>query len=367
MKRLWISIVSMLISLGCIQTAFSCTDFRLTAKDGSVLITRSLEFALDLKSDLCTSNRNRNFLTTGPDGKPTMAWKTKYGYVFLNGLNIDMTVDGMNEKGLSFEALYLPGFAEYQTIAAGHENQSIPYYNFGDWILGNFENVDQVRSAVNNVSVYAEKMPQTGDTIFPLHFAVYDATGKGIVIEYIGGKMNVYDNKVGVMTNSPSYDWHITNLQNYTHLSPENPKPIVDNGMTLAVNGQGFGMIGLPGDMSPPSRFVKIATLVKVVSQTSTALDTLNLAEHIIDNVDIPLGLAREPSSGNITNDITQWVVFKDLTHKTFYYRTYADLTVRAVSLDKLDFSEKAPRLKMSIVDPAMIQDKTGDLLKTKA
>lgn len=366
MKRLGILTATLLASLG-LHSALACTDFRLTGKDGTVLITRSLEFAMDLKSNLCTSNRNRNFITTGPDGKPTMAWKTKYGYVFLNGLNVDMTVDGMNEKGLSFEALYLPGFAEYQTVPAGQTNQAIPYFNVGDWILGNFENIDQVRSALNNVYVFSEKMPQTGDTIFPLHFAVYDATGKGIVIEYIGGKMKVYENTVGVMTNAPSYDWHMTNLQNYVHLSPNNPNPVVDNGMTIGVNGQGFGMIGLPGDISPPSRFVKTATLVKVVSPTNSAVETLNLAEHIIDNVDIPLGLAREPSNGNITNDITQWVVFKDLTHKMFYYRTYADLTLRGVSLDKIDFSENAPRLKMSIEDPGLIQDKTSEFVKAKA
>jgi len=215
--------------------------------------------------------------------------------------------------------------------------------------------------------VFAEKLPQTGDTIFPLHFAMYDTTGKSIVVEYVGGKLNVYDNKIGVMTNSPSYDWQITNLANYVHLRPQNPNPVIQNGMTFAVNGQGFGMIGLPGDISPPSRFVKIATFLQVVYPANTGADALNLAEHIINNVDIPLGLAREPDSGNITTDTTEWVVFKDLTHKIFYYRTYADLTLRAVSMDKIDFSEKAPRLKMPIVDPEMIQDKTAQFLKAKA
>src|SRR5579872_71431 len=201
MKQIGMLAVAILVSM-LIHSAFACTDFRLTAKDGTVLITRSLEFALDLKSELCTSNRDRNFTTTGPDGKPTMSWKTKYGYVFLNGLNIDMAADGMNEKGLSFEALYLPNFAEYQTVPAGHMDQAIPYYNFGDWVLGNFETVDQVRAALNTVYVYAEKLPQTDNTVFPLHFAIYDATGKGIVVEYVGGKLNVYENKIGVMTNS---------------------------------------------------------------------------------------------------------------------------------------------------------------------
>jgi len=364
MKRIEIFAVSLLLALGLARSTSACTDFRLTAKDGTVLITRSMEFALDLKSTLCTSNRDRTFTMTSSDGKPGLTWKAKYGYVFLNGLNIDMAVDGMNEKGLSFEALYLPQFAEYQTVPAGHSQEALPYVHLGDWILGNFETVDQVREALNRVFVFAQKQPQTGDTIFPLHFAIYDATGKGIVVEYINGKLTVDDNKLGVMTNSPSYNWHITNLENYAHLRPQNPKPIMENGMLFAVNGQGFGMIGLPGDISPPSRFVKIATFLQVVSQPNTAIDTLNLAEHIINNVDIPLGLAREPDNGNLTNETTEWVVFKDLTHKTFYYRTYGDMALRTVSLAKLDFSSRASRLQMPIAAPEMIQDMTGQFIK---
>lgn len=364
MKRLWILAATILASLGITHVALACTDFRVTAKDGTVLITRSLEFALDLKSNLCTSNRGRNMMTTAPDGKPTMAWKTKYGYVFLNGLNIDMTVDGMNEKGLSFEALYLPGLAEYQAVPAGRMNQAVPYYNFGDWVLGNFQTVDEVRAALNSIYVFAKKLPQTDETVFPLHFAIYDTTGKSIVVEYIAGKLHVYDNKIGVMTNSPSYDWHLTNLDNYINLRPQNPNPVVEHGITFAGNGQGFGMLGLPGDISPPSRFVKVATFLQVVYQPSNAAGALNLSEHIINNVDIPLGIAREPGNGNITTEITQWIVFKDLTHKIFYYRTYDDLTLRAVSLDKINFAENAPRLNMSIQDPEMIQNKTDQFLK---
>ncbi len=363
MKQLGIFILALIFS----HPLFACTDFRTNAKDGSVLITRSMEFAADLKSNFCTSNRGRLFTTTGPDGKPGLTWHAKYGYAFLNGMNVDAAIDGMNEKGLSFEALYLPELAEYQYVPVGQNNQALPYLNLGDWILSNFDTVDQVRAALSKIYVFAATQPQTGNTIFPLHFSIYDASGKGIVVEYIGGKLTIHDNKVGVLTNSPSYDWHVTNLENYVHLRPQNPKPIIENGLTFAANGQGFGMVGLPGDISPPSRFVKITTLLQVVYPVNTAADALNLAEHIINNVDIPLGLAREPSNGNYTNETTEWVVFKDLTHKIFYYRTYGNLSLQAVSLDKLDFSEQAARLKMPISSPESVQDMTGQLLKSKA
>ena len=93
----------------------------------------------------------------------------------------------------------------------------------------------------------------------------------------------------------------------------------------------------------------------------------INLSEHIINNVDIPLGLAREPGKESSTNELTQWVVFKDLTHKIFYYRTYDNLSLRSVSLNDINFSENAPRLKMPIADPPHIQNVTMQFLSGKA
>jgi choloylglycine hydrolase len=332
----------------------ACTDFRIKAADGTVLVTRSLEFAETFHSNLRSSPRDRVFSTIAPDGKPGFTWKGKFGYVYLDGLNIDTVVDGMNEAGLSFEALYLPGLAQYQTVTM--DQSALPYSNFGDWILSNFQTVDEVRQALSTVTVFANQLPGLGDMIFPLHFSIFEASGKGIVIEYIAGKLHVYDN-MGVMTNSPSYDWHTTNLMNYIHLAPMNPPNVVVNGITYEANGQGYGMVGLPGDISPPSRFVKTATLLQVVVPSADIQGALNMAQHIINNVDIPLGVAREPQSGNYISDITQWVVFKDLTHKDFYYRTYEDLSLRKVSLSKVNFAANAPRLKMPIASKGMVQD----------
>lgn len=360
MKRF--KILGGVVTLFAAVSVFACTDFRLTASDGTVLITRSLEFGLDLQSNLRTSNRNREFKLTGPNDKSGIAWKAKYGYVFLDGLQVDMTVDGLNEKGLSFEALYMPGFAQYQSVPAQGQPFALPYYLIGDWILSNFDSVDEVRQALSKVYVFKQKIPSLGDTFFPLHFSVFEASGKGIVIEYVGGELAVYDH-IGVFTNSPIYPWHVTNLKNYANLSPTNPAPTVVNGITYAATGQGFGMLGLPGDVSPPSRFVKTAVLAHVAIPAANALDAVNLAEHIINNVDIPLGLVREPGQDNSTNESTQWVVFKDLTHKVFYYRTYHDLSLRSVSLEKLDFSEKNPRHIMPIKSIESVRDMTVEFL----
>ena len=80
-----------------------------------------------------------------------------------------------------------------------------------------------------------------------------------MVIEYVNGAAHVYDNPIGVFTNSPAFDWHITNLRNYVNLSPINVAPVKLSGKTLKGLGQGSGLLGLPGDYTPPSRFVRAA------------------------------------------------------------------------------------------------------------
>lgn len=368
MKRLLL-LICCAFSAFCLTapTAIGCTDFQLTAKDGTILITRSMEFGMDLHSNLRTSNRGRVFPSSTVNSKPTYTWKAKYGYVLLDGLGQDFATDGMNEAGLSFEALYLPGETQYQTVSAGNEGQALPYYFVGDWALSNFKSVDEVREALQKMVVYSQTLPgDTTNTIFPLHFSFYDISGKGIVAEYVNGTLSVYDNNVGMLTNSPIYPWQISNLRNYLNLSPYTPEPVIANGLIFSATGQGSGSVGLPGDASPPSRFVKVSFMRKVAYPAQDAFGVLNLAEHIINNVDIPTGLARTLSNGKESSDQTQWVVFKDLTHGVMYYRTYNDMTLRSINLTKINFAEGNPRYKVPLASATpFIVDNTAKLLGT--
>lgn len=357
-------ILSILLSATLTTSALACTDFRTTAKDGTVIIARSMEFATDMKSNLRSVSKNKAFTNTTPNGKPGFSWTSKYGYVYLDGLGIDTALDGMNDQGLSFEYLLFPNEAQYQTIPTGQESQALSYIQFGQWILGSFKTVDEVKEALPKMLVFAERTQSSlGNAILPAHAAIYDASGKGLIVEYVGGTLNMYDS-IGVMTNSPAYNWHTTNLRNYLNLTPNNPKPIVTQVMTFAATGQGAGMVGLPGDFSPPSRFVKTAILSQTAFPAPNAASALNLAEHIINNVDIPAGTVREGQTGNPATDYTQWAVFKDLKNKIFYFRTYNNLALRAVSLDKIDFSEGVPGLKMPIATNPQIQDVTDQFVK---
>ena len=97
-----------------------------------------------------------------------------------------------------------------------------------------------------------------------------DASGKSIVIEYVGGKLNVFDDPLGVVTNSPSFDWHMANLRNYVNFSMTNVPPVKLGSVKLEPFGQGSGMLGLPGDFTPPSRFVRAVAFSQSVFPSKT-------------------------------------------------------------------------------------------------
>jgi choloylglycine hydrolase len=320
---------------------FACTDFVVIAKDGSLVNGRSLEFAQDLKAALRVFPRNQRLSSGAPQNGKGVEWTSKYGYLGVTPLGMDFSFDGMNEKGLSFGHLWLPGVTQYQTVPEDRMNQALDFTDLGAWLLGNFATVAEVKEGLKKIFVWGHVVPQIG--MAPIHVALHDATGKHLVIEFIGGEMKVYDNPISVLTNSPPFDWQMMNLQNYLNLNAANAPEITFRGVALAPPGQGSGFLGLPGDFSPPSRFVKIATYLRFAKEAANGKEGVNLAEHLLNSVDIPLGEVRE--KGKETGDYTQWVVIKDLTQQKFYFRSYSDLSLKMIDMKKINFDKVYSKL----------------------
>ena len=328
--------------------ALACTDVRLIAADGTPFTVRTMEFAADLQSDAVIMPRGRSFTSPGPKASG-LTWTSKYGYVFMSAYGQPAVTDGLNEKGLGFGALYLPGETEYETVKAGEEGRALSNIQFGAWALGNFATVDEVRDAVKDVRVWAEFVPQLG-SFSPLHYSFHDASGKSLVIEYVGGTVHVYDNKIGVLTNSPTYEWHIQNLRNYVNLTAENAAPVKLGNTTYAGTGQGSGLHGLPGDPTPPSRFVMAAATSYLADKPKDATAALTLAQHLIDRVDIPKGLVRDYSQGGKPmGDYTQWTVFRDHANKVYFWRSYDDTGLKSLDLKTVDFSAGQPMRSLPV------------------
>ncbi len=328
--------------------ALACTDVRLIAADGTPFTVRTMEFAADLQSDAVIMPRGRSFTSPGPKASG-LTWTSKYGYVFMSAYGQPAVTDGLNEKGLGFGALYLPGETEYETVKPGEESRALSNIQFGAWALGNFATVDEVRDAVKDVRVWAEFVPQLG-SFSPLHYSFHDASGKSLVIEYVGGTVHVYDNKIGVLTNSPTYEWHMQNLRNYVNLTAENAAPVKLGNTTYAGTGQGSGLHGLPGDPTPPSRFVMAAATSYLADKPKDATAALTLAQHLIDRVDIPKGLVRDYSQGGKPmGDYTQWTVFRDHANKVYFWRSYDDTGLKSLDLKTVDFSAGQPMRSLPV------------------
>jgi choloylglycine hydrolase len=349
MKLVICAVSAFLLLFG--ERAVPCTSFRVVARDGTALVGRSMEFGVDLSSAIMVVPRGFRFTSPAPGGGQELSWQAKYGFVGMNAKGMDLATDGLNEAGLSVHLLLLPGYAKYQEVAPKDSARALPHVGVANWILSNFATVEEVKTAIQDVAVFAYEPPGIG--FLPIHYAVHDSKS-ALVIEYVDGQRHVYDNPIGVLTNSPPFDWHLTNLRNYINLTNLSVDSLKLGSYTLRPIGQGTGLLGIPGDYTPPHRFVRVTALAHAAVPPATAAEGANLAFHILNNVDIPLGAVADRTSttaskapagspparlGGLDYDLTQWVTVSDLTNKIYYFRTYKNLAIRRIDLKRLDFS----------------------------
>ena len=331
------------LSLGVlVTTGHACMSFQVTAKDGNVMIGRTMEFGVDSHWKIAVVPLNMLFTSPAPGGKNGPTWKSKYGYVAVVGWGIDdMVSDGLNEAGLSFGGLWYEPGLKYQDVPQGQEARALAQTMFGAWILGNFATVDEVKMAMDKVIIFGYVVPSLGIAP-PGHSIMYDASGKCIVMEFDElGKVRIYDNPLGILTNAPNFPWHINHLRQYIGMSDQNPKPRAMAGMKFIPTGNGAGLIGLPGDLTPPSRFIRLGVTTNFADQAENSEKGLNLCQHIVNAFNIVSGVVVEksPDGKVLAKETTQFATFRDLTNKIFYFQTYENLDLRKIDLGKLDFS----------------------------
>ncbi len=340
--------------------SFACTDFQIKAKDNTVVIGRSMEFPVDLHSNVVIVPRGEQFVSIDNKGIKGITWTNRYGFLGIDAYNLkNCYVEGFNEKGLAFDALMFTG-AKYQQALPG---KFVAISDIGSWIMGNFATVEEVKEALPKVNVAGRSLKEANGNL-DMHIAVHDASGKNLVIEFIDGQVKVYDNPLGVMTNRPDFEWQVNNLRNYINLDAHDRKDKILNGLKLEPTGVGSGLLGLPGDWTPPSRFVRVAYSLDAALPAKNAPEALNLAEHLLNIVDIPKGAIEEnPAPLVHMQGYAQWVVIKDLTNLTLYYKTYENTAWKKVDLKKFSLAPGAPQKSIVIDDKVQkVIDVTGEL-----
>ena len=318
----------------------ACTGILLKADDESIVTGRTVEFGSDIDMSVAVIPRNFKFTGNIPNGNG-MAYTSKYAAVGIYCFDNKVLMDGMNERGLSAAAFYFPGFAQYAKITTDNQTNALSPVEFPNWILTQFATIEEVKAALHSVVIAPTILSNWGTTPPPMHYIVYDQYGKSIVIEPIHGTLVTYENELGVLTNSPAYDWHLANLRNFINLTPFNAEPIHLRGLELAPFGQGAGMVGLPGDFTPPSRFVRAAIFSTAEIPSKNSDEAVSQAFHILNQFDIPAGVVRQKDQTSFSVDYTLLTSVKDPNAMKYYYRSYDDQTIKFIDLKQFDLDGK--------------------------
>lgn len=337
MKRILIAVIA-LMTVCWQHNANACTGITLHAADGATIPARTIEWAgNDLESCYAVVPRGYQQQSFLPDGsKGGMTFTADYGYVGLAVQQADFVVEGVNEQGLSAGLFYFPAYGEYETFDETKKSSTISDLQLVSWILGRCKSVDEVKDAIRGVHVVT--IDPRGSTV---HWRFTERSGRQIVLEIVGKEPRFYENTLGVLTNAPGFEWQLTNLNNYVNLYSGPVAPRQVGTMQLSPFGGGGGLHGIPGDMTPPSRFVRAAFYQATAPQMATSEKAVTQAFHILNNFDIPTGI--QFANGQPVPDIpsaTQWTVATDLRQLCIYYRTMHDATIRCFDLKAIDFQK---------------------------
>lgn len=293
-------------------------DLAYTFNQSVIIIPRSYQFKDIVTGNMITNKRAILGMGTIIDNHPTIA-------------------DGMNENGLAAAGLNFAGYAFFEEkVALGKTN--IPPYDFIQWVLSNHDTVDEVKNSIENIELV--DIPINEKTPCPtLHWMVSDKSGKSIVIEKTKEKFAFYDNTVGVLTNNPTFDWHLTNLNEYMYISPNSPKVTKWSNQELNPLGIGAGTLGIPGDFASVSRFVRSAYIRANMPEIDNDISAITQFFHMLDYVKMVKG-------GVITQegleDLTLYSSCMDQEKGIYYYKTYDNNRINAVDMkkEKLDSNE---------------------------
>ena len=236
--------------------------------------------------------------------------------------------DGMNEVGVAVAALNFPISAKYFDFKDKRLNlasfELIPY------ILGNCGSLDEVRGELKNLNITSDSFSAELATS-PLHWIFADKGGS-LVVECTGEGLKVYENPVGVLTNEPSFDFHLTRLADYSNLDSMPPKNNLSADYQPKIYSRGLGAFGLPGDFSSSSRFVR-ATFVK--NHTSVdGTDGVTRFFRMMDTVSVPRGCVVTDDGREVETVYTSCI---DLDGLTYHFTTYARSEIRSIPLQVSD------------------------------
>lgn len=304
-----------------------CTAMTVQAPRKGVCFGRTMDFSYPLAPELYRvpagyvwDNRSN-----------THRIKNRYSFLGIGqDLSPILFADGVNEKGFAAAALYFPGYARYDSLDAPDDTRPpVAAIELTGFLLGLCADVGEAASLLRAIRIVGAEDPVT-NSVAPLHWIVADQGGRCMTVEKMGDGLHLMDNPIGVLTNSPDFGWQMTNLRNYMEVSPVQCQKTSWGPIELTPFGQGAGTFGLPGDFTPPSRFVRAAFQKSHLDLPKDREGFITACFHLFGSVSIPKGIVM---TGRGTADYTQYTAVIDLSAREYFFQTYENSRIACAKL----------------------------------
>lgn len=302
-----------------------CTALSLTTSD--FYFGRTLDYEHSYIDEVTITPRNFPF-----SFRHTGVIKNHYAIIGMAYVkdNFPLYYDAINEKGLGMAGLNFVGNAKYNSLTDGKCN--VAQFEFIPYILSQCQSVSDAKELLEKINItdtpFSAELP-----LAQLHFIISDKN-ESICVESMEDGLFVYDNPTGVLTNNPPFPMQMFNLNNFMSLSVKEPKNLFSKSLSLKAYSRGMGALGLPGDLSSQSRFVRAAfARLNSVSGDSEA-ESVSQFFHILSSVEQVRGLC-EVENGKY--EITIYTSCANASRGTYYYTTYNNRQITAVDMHKIN------------------------------
>jgi len=365
-KKFISMLAAVALSAASVGNAIACTTLMVSDLNGNYYHGRTVEFTNILPLSLSYIPSGTKIQSITPDSKPGKAFDTKYGFISLtlpanwvpNNKNL-IVAEGANDQGVSFTVNAFIGSTTPPITKSAANVMSVG--DLGSWILGTFKSVAEAKAALTsgNTDIWLPVLTFMDNQPFPMHYAVFDKKGGAIVIEFDNNKMNVYDNPVYAMTNTPDFPWHLKNLNNYTFNNVDKNTGQLGK-LKLFTQDAGIALTMLPGAETAQGRFVKAAFYANYVRKAKTPDEAVVTLGHIMNNFDRPYDLTVAGSNAmgdgptpKGSTEVTTHTILNDLSRNLFYLRTINSLNFSVIDINKLKDVKQIKTLSSLDVDKA--------------
>ncbi len=305
----------------------------------------------DLEETMCTAIFDGNLFGRTLDfecgfGEKVVAMPRGYRFPFPGGYSptrryallgtalsiegVPLYFDAVNEVGLAMAGLHFPGYAVYRP--GGEGKYDIPSFALIPWILGQCGTVKEAAALLEKTNVtddaFSPDLPTT-----PLHWMIAGRQ-RAVTVEAVKEGVMIYENRFGVMTNNPPFPYHETHLADYLGLDAATPENRLCAAQPITPYSRGLGGMGLPGDYSSASRFVRAVFVKSHTAGERTVDGAIGRFFHLAETVSVPRGCVRAENGREV---FTVYTSCADLARPAYYFTTYACRRIACVSLRAVD------------------------------